>query len=110
MTVFLEPFASVYDDRNRLGVILAPVGAASRHMPPTITALDCFRARVGPLPRLPRRARGSPRRPPKTSPNGTNNDFPRLCLELGVGVGHGKADDKTQRTGPRDFVLRRDRH
>ena len=24
-----------------------------------------------------------------------NNDFPRLCPELAVGVGYGKADDKT---------------
>ena len=30
--------------------------------------------------------------------------------ELAAGVDHRKADDKTQRTGSRDFVLRRDRH
>jgi putative ABC transport system substrate-binding protein len=39
-------------------------------MPPTIIAWDSFQARARPLPRLPRRARGSLKRPPKTSPNG----------------------------------------
>src|SRR5262249_49996609 len=85
-------------------------GAASRLTPPTITAWDCFGARAKPLPRLPPRARGSPIRPPKASPNGTNNDFPRLCPKMAAAVDHGKADDKAQRTGPRNFVLRRDRH
>src|SRR5215471_11762470 len=47
-------------------------------MPPTIIAWDSFQARARPLPRLPRRARGSLKRPPKTSPNGANNDCPRL--------------------------------
>src|SRR6266481_6875366 len=84
-------------------------GAASRLTPPTITAWDCFRARAKPLPRLPRRARGSSTRPPKTSPNRAKNDFPRLCPKLAAGVDHGTADDKAQRTGPRNFVLRRDR-
>src|SRR5262252_474155 len=37
-------------------------------MPPTITAWDCFRARARQLPRSPRRARGLPKRPLKTSP------------------------------------------
>jgi AAA domain len=85
-------------------------GAASRLTPPTITAWDSFRARAKPLLRLPRRARGSSTRPPKTSPNGAKNDFPRLCPKLAAGVDHGTADDKAQRTGPRNFVLRRDRH
>jgi hypothetical protein len=31
-----------------------------------------------------------------------------LREELAAGLDHGKADDKAQRTGPRDFVLRRD--
>src|SRR5262245_14376182 len=47
-------------------------------MPPTIIAWDSFQARARPLPRLPRRARGSLEQPPKTSPNGANNDCPRL--------------------------------
>src|SRR5215831_20063007 len=47
-------------------------------MPPTILAWDSFQARARPLPRLPRCARGSLKRPPKTSPNGANNDCPRL--------------------------------
>jgi hypothetical protein len=33
-----------------------------------------------------------------------------LCKELATGIGHGKADDEIQRRGPRDFVLRRERH
>src|SRR5215831_15952811 len=78
MTVLVEPFASVYDDRSRLGIILARGRAASRLMPPTIIAWDSFQARARPLPRLPRRARGSLEQPPKTSPNGANNDCPRL--------------------------------
>ena len=45
-------------------------------MPPTIIAWDSFQARARPLPRLPRRARGSLKGPPKTSPNGANNDCP----------------------------------
>src|SRR6516164_2261775 len=53
-------------------------GVASRLMPPTIIAWDSFQARARPLPRLPRRARGSLKRPPKTSPNGGNNDLSRL--------------------------------
>src|SRR5262245_37346513 len=47
-------------------------------MPQTIIAWDSFQARARPLPRLPRRARGSLEQPPKTSPNGANNDCPRL--------------------------------
>src|SRR5262252_4874860 len=35
-------------------------GVASRLTPPTITAWGCFRALARPLPRSPRRARGSP--------------------------------------------------
>jgi len=38
--------------------------AASRLTPPTITASDCFRARVRPLLRSPWRARGSTKTPP----------------------------------------------
>ena len=78
MTAFLEPFASVYDDRSRLGVILARGRGGFEAYAPTITAWDCFRARARPLPRSPRRARGPHKRPPKTSANGANNDCPRL--------------------------------
>src|SRR5262249_11668670 len=85
-------------------------GAASRLTPPPITAWDYFRARAMQLRRLPRRPGGSTTRPPKASPNGTNNDFPRLCPKLAAAVDHGKADDKAQRTGPLNFVLCRDRH
>src|SRR5258708_1523653 len=49
-------------------------GAASRLTLPTITAWGYFRALARPLPRLPRHARGSAKRPPKPSPHGTNND------------------------------------
>src|SRR6476660_7626176 len=84
-------------------------GAASRLTPPTITAWDYFRARAKPLPRSPRRARGSPKTSPKTA-HAKPTISPRLYPELAVGVHHGKADDKTQRTRLRDFVLRRDRH
>src|SRR5499425_2433355 len=47
-------------------------------MPPTIIAWDSFQARARPLPRLPRRALRSLERPPTQSPNGANNDYPRL--------------------------------
>src|SRR5262249_24986927 len=83
-------------------------GAALRLTPPTITAWDYFRTRAKPLPRSPRRARGSPETSLKTSPS--EADTPRLCQELAVGVDHGEADDQTQPAGPRNFVLRRDRY
>src|SRR6266436_1289995 len=62
-------------------------GAASRPTPPMITAWDCFGARARPLPRSPRRARGSPKRPSKIRPTGANNDCPRLrCRHLQVPI------------------------
>src|SRR5260370_37254282 len=52
-----------------------------------ITAWDCFGARARPLPRSPRRARGSPKRPSKIRPTGANNDCPRLrCRHLQVPI------------------------
>src|SRR5262249_58811592 len=105
----------------------------------TITAWGCFRARAEPLLRSPRRARGSRKRPLKQAraeptmtslgvDHGKADDktrqprrargSPKRPLKqaraeptmTSLGVDHGKADDKTRRTGPRDFVLRRDRH
>jgi hypothetical protein len=55
MPVPSEPFAAVYEDPNRLGVIVAHTGrAASRLTRPTIIAWDCFRPRA----RLPPRSLG----------------------------------------------------
>jgi hypothetical protein len=59
MTVLVEPFASVYMIEAVSASSWRAGGAASRLTPPTITAWDCFRVRARPLPRLPRRVRGS---------------------------------------------------
>jgi hypothetical protein len=72
MTVLVEPFASVYDDRSRLGVILARGRGGFEAYAADDHSLGLFPSpRARPLPRLPRRVRGSA----KTSPNGANNDW-----------------------------------
>jgi hypothetical protein len=78
MTVLVEPLRPFTTIEAVSALSWRAGGAASRLTPPTITDWGCFRARARPLPRSPRRARGSPNRPPKTSPNGANNDCPRL--------------------------------
>jgi hypothetical protein len=55
MTVLVEPIASVYDDRSRLRVILA----RGRGGFEAYAADDHSLGRARPLPRLPRRVRGS---------------------------------------------------
>jgi hypothetical protein len=99
MPVPSEPFAAVYEDRNRLGVIVARTGrggfeayAAGDH------CLGLF-----PSPREAAAAITTTRRW-VAEPTVTSLAF------AGGGIDDGKADDKAQRTGPRDFVLRRDRH
>jgi hypothetical protein len=110
MTVLFEPFASVYDDGSRIGVILARTGRGFEAYAADDHSLGLF-----PSPRKAAAAITTMRAwvaqtTAENKPSGTNNDFPRLCLKLAAGVDHGKANDKTQRTGSRDFVLRRHRH
>src|SRR5262249_54950327 len=68
MAVLVEPFASVYDDRSRLGVILARGRGGFEAYAADDHSRGCFRALARPLPRSPRRARGVPKRPLRTSP------------------------------------------
>ena len=58
-------------------------GAASRLTPPMITAWDCFQARARPLPRSPRRARGS--RQARMEPTMTAPVQAPTKLEINVG-------------------------
>src|SRR5262249_61420143 len=95
MTVLVEPFASVYDDRSRLGVILARGRSGLRLTPPTTTAWDYLRTRAKPLPRSPRRARGSPKTSLKTSPSEPNT--PRVCQGL---AGEYTMEKRTQKLAP----------
>jgi hypothetical protein len=67
MAVLVEPFASVYDDGSRIGVILA---RGRRGFEAYVADDYSFRARAKPLPRSPRRARGLPRPRPKTKLRG----------------------------------------
>src|SRR5215813_11824762 len=76
MTVLVEPFASVYDDRSRLGIILARGRGGFEAYAADDHSLGLFPSPRKAAARLPRRARGSLKRPLKTSPNGANNDCP----------------------------------
>jgi hypothetical protein len=68
MTVFLEPFASVYDDRSRLGVILARGRSGFEAYAADDHSLGLF-----PSPRKAAAAITTTRPWVKTSPNGVNN-------------------------------------
>ena len=69
MTVLLEPFASVYDDRSRLGVILARGRSGFEAYAADDHSLGLF-----PSPRKAAAAITTTRPWVKTSPNGANND------------------------------------
>jgi len=68
MTVFLEPFASVYDDRSRLGIILARGRGGFEAYSADDHSLGLF-----PSPRKAAAAITTTRTWVKTSPNGANN-------------------------------------
>jgi hypothetical protein len=62
-------------------------------------------------PRLPK---PPPPRPPERDADARLRDDARgpdggIRKKLTTGLDHGKADDRTQRTGPSDFILCRDR-
>jgi len=102
MAVLVEPFASVYDDRSRLGIIL--VAREGR--------LRGLRRRQSQLGTVSEPAQ-SRCRDHHDAPVGRPHDRRWQAgtePTNGGGVDHGKADDKAERGGPRNFVLRRDRH
>ena len=69
MTVLVEPFASVYDDRSRLGVILARGRSGFEAYAADDHSLGLF-----PSPRKAAAAITTTRPWVKTNPNGANND------------------------------------
>ena len=97
MTVPVEPFASVYDDGSRIGVILARGRRGFEAY-----AADDYSLGLFPSPRKAAAAITTTR--PWVAQTAAENKPEQNQLD------HGKADDKTRRTGPCDFVLRRDRH
>jgi hypothetical protein len=93
MTVLVEPFASVYDDGSRIGVILARGRRGFEAY-----AADDYSLGLFPSPRKAAAAITTTRpwvAQTAAEDRPERNDFPRLRPELAVGVGHGKADDKT---------------
>src|SRR6516162_784574 len=103
MTVLVEPFASVYDDGGRIGVILARGRRGFEAY-----AADDYSLGLFPSPRKSRRR--DHHDAPVGRPNGRRKQARAEPTVTSLGIDHGKADDKTWRTRPCDFVLRRDRH
>src|SRR6516162_8834709 len=99
MTVTVEPFASVYDDGSRIDVILARGRRGFEAYVADDHSLGLF-----PSPRKAAAAITT------TRPWVAQKQARAEPTMTSLGVDHGKADDKTRRTGPCDFVLRRDRH